>query len=108
MTSPSELTHEQELLRDYMSELSETYYCAGWLMGLEFSLWAALDGKANFAGSPLDREEIEKLKQLSEKCGGWIYWDETPMTRNGLTGESGESFISLDDWKAMVKVAGLP
>ena len=61
------------LLRKLMSWISEEYWCAGWLSGLEYVLWDALTGRQKGACSP---EEIEELKYLSEKCGGWIIWDE--------------------------------
>ena len=35
-------------LRDYMSELSERAYCAGWMEGIEYALWnAVLRGDSN-------------------------------------------------------------
>lgn len=102
------MTDEAEALMHAMSDLSETYYCAGWLSGLEFSLWAALDGKSHFGGSPLEREEIEKLKRLSEKCGGWIYWDTRHWNEPHRTGEVGETFIPLDEWKAMFEEQNKP
>lgn len=87
----SELTPDQQKLSDLMSELSEEYYCAGWLMGLEYALWEAVIGKrSTFGGSPLEKADIDNLRFFSEKCGGWIYWDD----------EKGETFAPLDAWKA--------
>lgn len=57
------------LLRKLMSGISEDYWCAGWLSGLEYILWDAVTGKRKNVCTP---EEIEQLKYLSEKCGGWI------------------------------------
>lgn len=56
-----------DLLRRLMSEISEEYWCAGWLIDLERVLWDAVTGKRVNICSP---EEIEQLKYLSEKCGG--------------------------------------
>jgi hypothetical protein len=61
------------LLRKLMSGISEDYWCAGWLSGLEYTLWDAVTGKRKNVCSS---EEIEQLKYLSEKSGGWIIWDE--------------------------------
>ena len=94
----AKMTPEQEALRDYMSELSEDYYCAGWLVDLEYVLWDVLEGNKNaFAGGELKDEEIQKLRDLSAKCEGWIYWDDDHETHNPL--EFGESFIPLGLWK---------
>ncbi len=57
------------LLRKVMSSISEEYWCAGWLSGLEYILWDALTGRKKDICGP---EEIAELKYLSEKCGGWI------------------------------------
>ncbi len=61
------------LLVKVMSQISEEQWCAGWLGGREYILWDAVVGREKAACSS---EEIEQLKYLSEKCGGWIIWDE--------------------------------
>jgi hypothetical protein len=43
-------------------------------------------GQARKTCSP---EEIEQLKYLSGKCGGWIIWDEQAK---------GEKFVPMEDW----------
>lgn len=68
-------------LRDLMSEISEDYYCAGWLSGLENDLWRMLqDGSRRY--------EITQLRALHERCGGWWYYDD----------ERGKMFIATADW----------
>ncbi len=74
------------LLRKLMSWISEEYWCAGWLSGLEYILWDAVTGRRENVCSP---EEIAELKYLSEKCGGWIIWDERV---------EGERFAPMDEW----------
>ena len=61
------------LLERLMSAISEEYWCAGWMHNLEYTLWDVVTGRRAGICSP---EEIEQLKYLSEKCGGWIIWDE--------------------------------
>jgi hypothetical protein len=39
------LDHAQRQLADYMSDLSEEAYSAGWMNGLEYALWDALTGR---------------------------------------------------------------
>ena len=74
------------LLRKLMSEISEEHWCAGWLGSLEYILWDAVTGKRKDVCS---LEEIEQLKYLSEKCGGWIIWDEQVI---------GEKFVPMEEW----------
>ena len=75
-----------DLLVKVMSGISEECWCAGWLRNLEYMLWDAVTGKREGICSP---EEIEHLKYLSEKCGGWIIWDEQAK---------GERFMPMQDW----------
>ena len=74
------------LLRKLMSGISEDYWCAGWLSGLEYTLWDAVTGKRKNVCSS---EEIEQLRYLSEKCGGWIIWDQQAKD---------ERFVPIDEW----------
>jgi hypothetical protein len=73
------------LLRNVMSGISEDYWCAGWLHNLEYLLWDAVIGKRKIC-SP---EQVEQLKYLSEKCGGWIIWDEQAKD---------ERFVPMQEW----------
>jgi hypothetical protein len=96
----TEMTGDQEALMNFMSELSEDYYSACWLIDLEYSLWAVLEGdKSTFAGGSLKDAEIQKLRDLSNKCAGWIYWSDESEDRGGQTWVKGETFMPLDEWK---------
>ena len=80
-----------ELMR-YMSELSERAYYAGWMAGLEYALWkAVLEGRLKYGTMQITRAHTSKLKELSNRCGGWIVWDD----------ESGETFVPLARWQKM-------
>jgi hypothetical protein len=81
-----EQTITASLLRKLMSGISEEYWCAGWLSGLEYTLWDAVTGKGKDICS---LEEIEQLKYLSGKCGGWIIWDEQAKD---------EKFVPMEEW----------
>jgi hypothetical protein len=74
------------LLVKLMSAISEEYWCAGWMHNLEYMLWDVVRGKREDLCTP---EEIEQLKYLSGKCGGWIIWDEQAK---------GEKFVPIQDW----------
>jgi hypothetical protein len=82
---------EARLLARLMSDLSEDYFCAGWLDGCEYALWADLTGSVSedekgWGISEADKEELRVAQQLA---GGWIVWSE----------EKGETeFLPLKDW----------
>jgi len=69
-----------------VSAISEEYWCAGWRHDLEYILWDAVIGRRKDICTP---EEIEQLKYLSEKCRGWIIWDE--QTKD-------ERFVPMEEW----------
>jgi hypothetical protein len=75
-----------KLLVKVMSGISEQCWCAGWMHSLEYMLWDAVMGRREDICSA---EEIEQLKYLSAKCGGWIIWDEQAKD---------ERFIPMHDW----------
>lgn len=88
----SELDIDQRKLAEYMSELSEKAYSAGWMDGLEYALWLALaEGPRVYGRLNIGEIEIKILKDLMSLTGGWIYFDE----------ENEETFIELDNWKKM-------
>ncbi len=82
------------LLRKLMSEISEERWCAGWLGGLEYILWDVVTGKRNDICSP---DEIEQLKYLTEKCGGWIVWDKQAIN---------EKFVPMEEWLRLYESNG--
>jgi hypothetical protein len=86
----SDLTPDQKALADAMSGVSEAAYSASWMTGLEFALWGLLaSGETRYGRATLKKEEVENIRRLSEKCGGWIVFDD----------EREEVFVLLADWK---------
>jgi hypothetical protein len=80
-------------LQRLMSDVSEEYYCAGWLTGLEFELWPMLNGGSRrFGMGEVGEDEVAQLKALSEQAGGWWRWDD----------EDGQTFTTLDEWQAVL------
>lgn len=77
-------------LMEYMSELSEEAYYAGWMDGLEYALWTAvLEGSLKYGHFQITRTHTAKLRELSDRCGGWIVWDDaTELT-----------FMPMDQWQ---------
>jgi len=84
---PVSLSPARQRLYDLMSGLSEQYEDAGWHMGLEYHLWAAVTGDAECW---LDDAERDALRYFSEMAEGWWTWDEC----------RGPVFLSMADWIA--------
>ncbi len=84
-----ELSREAEELKGYMSDLSEKAYSAEWYLGLEYALWnAVVSGPCQFGRLFLDPGHIRRLRELSERCGGWIVFED---------GDD-ETWVPLGEW----------
>lgn len=84
----------QRALLVYMRHLSEENWAAGWLIGLEFTLWDwVLRRRSNAEpSSEFERANVpdtEVLSWLSELAGGWWHWDE---------GVHEPKFVPLGEW----------
>lgn len=85
-----DMDDRQKALADYMSELSEEAFCAGWIMGLEYSLWdTVINGPCRFGQLDIGNEQIEHLRQLSNQCHGWIIFDD----------HTEETWVPLEEWE---------
>lgn len=84
-----------KLLCKQMGEISEEYYCSGWLDGLEFRLWDMVKGgNCSFGMGTVKEEEVKSLSFLSEQSGGWWMFDDK-------LGQ--QMFVSLQEWERMVE-----
>ena len=89
-----DLSPEQRALALAMSNISESAYCAGWMKGLEFALWHFLKtGKRKYGMSQVSDDEIDQLRVLSEKCGGWVCFDDA----------NDETFVPMAKWEEMFR-----
>ena len=71
------LTAPQRELHDLMSGLSEQAWSAGWMLGVEYELWKATQSPTYKVGRlQLSSTQCDQLRQLSQKCGGWIVFDD--------------------------------
>jgi hypothetical protein len=85
-----ELTPDQFALAEYMSDLSEDAYCAGWMDGLEYALWQVVLGqRTKYGHSTFTKEHATQLRRLATSCGGWIVFDH----------EREETWVSQADWE---------
>lgn len=86
--------YAQKLLLCRMEDMSEDYWCAGWLQNLEYSLWSfVVDGPGGFGLGYVDQQQADELRQLAEDAGGWWVWDMT----------EGRKFVPLDEWREMYR-----
>ena len=78
-------------LRTAMSSISERYYCAGWLLCLEYTLWGMAQGTVSreWGLGTVGEAEIAEIKQLSEAAGGWWAWSDIV---------DAELFLPLAEW----------
>ncbi|MDA0195468.1 MAG: hypothetical protein O2887_16770 [Bacteroidetes bacterium] len=72
----------KQLLVDFISEISEDYFAAGWLNGIEFDLWRLIStGNLPEYHSVVTLDEdldiIEGLRLLSNITNTWAIWDDT-------------------------------
>jgi len=81
-----------------MSDISEDYYAAGWLMGLEYALFEAAFEGDTFGGEKLQHDELHALLDLSHRCDGWWRWHDSDVVA-----ESGERFVRMSDWTEIYK-----
>ena len=87
------------LLARLMSDLSEEYRCAGWLIDCEYALWAELTGEQllNERGWGISEEEKEELRLLQELAGGWVIWSDE---------SGGRMFLPIEEWRAHLASRG--
>lgn len=97
--------HEDEALREYaaetlcwlMRDISEEHYCAGWLIGLEHSLWEiATTPRRSFGMADVPENRVKLLQLLAEEARGWWVWDNE---------EQRERFVATDEWLRMYAAA---
>lgn len=87
-----DLNQDQQQLAEFMSDISEKGFCAGWMWHLEYDLWRIINGGHNRYGHYyLSQEEIDQLWAMANKCGCWIVFDD----------DTEETAIEIETWKKM-------
>ena len=85
-----DLTGQQLLLADYMSDISERCYYASWMQNLEYVLWdAILHGQRKYGHNTISPKDIEVLGDLSKAASAWIIFDDNTE----------EKAIALNVWE---------
>ena len=85
-----DLTNDQRELFDFMSDLSEQAYYAGWMEGLEYALWeAALGVRRHYGHLDFTDAQLVRLRELSDSCQGWIVFDD----------DTHETWLAREEWQ---------
>jgi len=82
-----------------MSDISEERYAAGWMSNCEYDIWQALNTPGSNSWWGLDDDVKKRLRELSDKCGGWIVWCDTYR---------GEKWVPMAEWLKMYEAKGYP
>ena len=85
-----DLTRQQQLLADFMSDISERCYYAGWMQNLEYVLWDSLiNGERKYGHDNISKNDIDTLRDFSNKANAWIIFSD----------ETEETAVDLHEWK---------
>lgn len=103
MSNEHELTDDQQILADRMSDVSEDCYSAGWMIDLEYHLWELIysDPPRKYGIGPVSDQDVRIFKSLSERIGGWICYRSDITDKDLPQSEWGEVFVPLERWLEM-------
>jgi hypothetical protein len=77
-----------------MRMLSEEHFMAGWLDGLEFDLWAMVQGGSRSTVlEDVSVQDVNRLRVLAAEAGGWWRYEHL----------EGELFVTTEEWLPMVE-----
>lgn len=96
MIKEHDFNDKQRELYDLMSSISEDHYCAGWIMGLEHSIWGALQGK--YRHPDMDTEKLNRCGTLAKDLDGWIIWFDEYYDKSAPSDEHGPRFVTMEYW----------
>jgi hypothetical protein len=98
-----EWTTDARALLLLMETLSERCWCAGWEIDLEYNLWAVMHGDSP-AGYGMFPDELDDLRVLSERIGGWI------VRNDGHADGSDEwrRIMPIEEWRERYQSRAIP
>lgn len=101
MICEQDMNDKQRELYELMSDISEDCYFAGWMNGLEYAIWGALqDGDRNYGMGEMDAEQLERCRTLAAELDGWVIWVDSDDDPELPVQEWGPRFVSMSDWLA--------
>lgn len=106
MICEQDMTDQQRELYELMSDISEDCYCAGWMHGLEYAIWGALQGgDRRYGMSEMDAAKLERCRVLAKELDGWVIWYDDDDEDNDAVlpiNEWGPRFVPMAEWLKMV------
>ena len=86
-----------------MGDIGEAYARGRWVLGNEYNIWAAIQGKPRGAGiAGLAGEKLERCRQLSRQINGWIVWLDSDFDPDVSPSDEGPCFVQKEQWLEMV------
>lgn len=106
MTDGPAVPPEWHTIPKLVSDISEDFYCAGWLVDAEFAVWRMIQQGGGWGmGAAGDiPETLGALRSLACSTGHWVRWDsdaEPPTQPIPLS----EWEPLYDEWNARIKLA---
>ena len=92
---------KQRALYQLMSDISEDCYCAGWMIGNEFTLWEMVAdpaAKRDYGQGEVKQWQIDDLRAISTEVGGWIRWRDDEEDKDLPADEWGAVFAPMAEW----------
>lgn len=77
-----------DYIRTKIREISESHYSAGWMSGIEYTVWNATQSPTRL----LSEHEAQLLRAASEAIDGWIAWSD--HVGDGV-------FVPMSEWRRM-------
>jgi len=94
-----DFNEKQRELCATMSDISEACYFAGWMSGLEFAIWGAMqDGDLRYGTGEMDAEQLERCRTLAKELDGWVIWFDDDYDESMPVEEWGPRFVSMSEW----------
>lgn len=88
------ISHAAQMIINTLEHISEDLYCAGWLAGIEHSIWSKLLGDS--LANNIIYNDILELRKLAAECKGWVRWDDSKESNNVI-------YIPMDEWLSFHK-----
>ncbi len=73
-----------------MTGMSEEFWCAGWMSGMEYSLWR-VEPDMQWGQGTVSGRQADLLRLLHEECDGWWAW-------TGDGPDAGPRFFRTAEW----------
>jgi hypothetical protein len=102
MIEENQFSDKQRELYELMCDISEDATFAGWISGNEYYLYSALlQNSLTYGMCDIDRDDLNRLRELSEDVDGWVIWFDDSNDAGLPTEKCGPRFVTMDEWNKM-------